>query len=396
MNQKMMWAGLVAAIVGAAGCGGSVPPEEGAKGHGGSHAWQETWQGTTTASNPAALPPDVMPCQLEDDPVCHHHHLVVPPGVPQVLVAVKADQETVTPGEVLYSNDYDIYVYDDKNVLVAYYGDPDGDESLVFQTNGSSYYDVRVAPYVVVPGSTFTAVARAVSGQPIDVVADCLEAVPANYGIAGVTDGGERVELSVEVLLDGTDPVRAKQVIAKAAESYAPLGVDLVLRSMRPVVIKSMLSDEIIAEGKAHSSGRPPEGVDIVTVFTSKEMQAYTATGVGTVIGQADCIGGIRWPEHSFAVVTDVTDIESDEVVEGTGLLWNMDAASEVMAHEIGHLMGAHHHYGNCVEGHLTSAGPMDVSPCTLMFPAVNGASLNFGTFEGFVVRGHAVEHAAD
>ena len=77
------------------------------------------------------------------------------------------------------------------------------------------------------------------------------------------------------------------------------------------------------------------------------------------------------------------------------GLNPNVDATAEVMAHEMGHLMGAHHHYSNCVEGNLTSAGPSDVSPCTLMFPAVNFASLNFAALEGSTVRGHAVQHAS-
>jgi hypothetical protein len=51
-------------------------------------------------------------------------------------------------------------------------------------------------------------------------------------------------------------------------------------------------------------------------------------------------------------------------------------------------------HYANCVEGNLSSAGPGDVSPCSLMFNAVNFASLNFTALSGSVVRGHAVEFA--
>jgi hypothetical protein len=57
--------------------------------------------------------------------------------------------------------------------------------------------------------------------------------------------------------------------------------------------------------------------------------------------------------------------------------------------------MGAHHHYSNCVEGNLSSGGPNDLSPCTLMFPMVNFASLNFSAVEAPVVRGHAIEYAA-
>lgn len=396
-------------FLGLAACGGSSPPVEGRvdtpglPGPPGSEEkvpdWGETWQGTTLAANPSTIGglPPVPPCSQSVDPTCGHHRLVVPAEVRQLLIVIKPDQENAVPVEGLVaSNDYTLTVYNDRNELVAYSESPEGSaaESVVIENTGSAYFDVRVSPFLVAPGNTFTGVARAVGRQPIDRVQDCMEAVPQNAGLAGVTDGGERVELAVELLLDGTDPVRAAQVMAKAAESYAPLGVDLVLKRMRPVTIQSLDSTEIIEEGKAHSNGLPPDGIDIVAVFTNKEMQAYDPTGqVGTVIGQADCIGGIRYPERSFAVVTDVTSIEQDEFAPG--LYLNMDAAAETMAHEIGHLMGAHHHYGNCVEGNLTSAGPNDVSPCTLMFPAVNGASLNFGTFEGLVVRGHAVEHAA-
>jgi hypothetical protein len=369
----------------AAGTGTGASPQGG---------WQETWQGgAATVSNPAALPPELTACQTSADPSCDVHQLVVPAGVRQVLVAIKPDQDSATPEDFISTNDYDIYVYDDQNTLVSYYGDADGDESLVFETTGAAYYEVRVAAYTVAPGNTFTAVAREVSGQPIDIVADCLEAVPASVGLSGITDAAERVQLSVALLLDGTNQQRAMEVMAKAAESYAPLNIDLVVSSVTSVKLKQTDSTLMIEEVKQVTGGVPPGGADVAVAFTNKEMQAYDPSGqAATVIGQADCLGGIRWPQHSYAVVTDVSDIEDSELIAGFN--WNMDAAAETMAHEIGHLMGAHHHYGNCVEGNLSSAGPQDVSPCTLMFPAVNGASLNFSALEGLVVRGHAVDYA--
>jgi hypothetical protein len=51
--------------------------------------------------------------------------------------------------------------------------------------------------------------------------------------------------------------------------------------------------------------------------------------------------------------------------------------------------MGAHHHYANCAEGLLADPPPGELSPCTLMINAVDLSSLNFGTFNGLVVRGH-------
>ncbi len=69
--------------------------------------------------------------------------------------------------------------------------------------------------------------------------------------------------------------------------------------------------------------------------------------------------------------------------------------AGVIAAHELGHLMGAHHHYGNCGEGapSVQGGGP---TPCTVMFPAMIRMNAgNFGTFEGAVVRGHAVDFAS-
>jgi hypothetical protein len=197
----------------------------------------------------------------------------------------------------------------------------------------------------------------------------------------------------VHLLLDGTREDVARQVMQKAAAAYAPLNIALTLHGIDRINGTATDSLEIVNEGKAYFGGVPPPGADVVVVFTNKEMQAGDATGATTVIGQADCIGGIRFPHHRFAAVTDVTAQEGDAILPGFNL--NVDMGSETMAHEIGHLMGAQHHYGNCVEGNLSSASPDDVSPCTLMFPAVNGASMNFGTLEALVVRGHAVDYAS-
>lgn len=190
--------------------------------------------------------------------------------------------------------------------------------------------------------------------------------------------------------------------VHRAAESYRPLRINLTLAGTAPVsyvVTDPAVSDseELIAAAKVTMGGVPPRNVDLVGVFTSKTMQPATG-GVGTVVGQADCIGGVRWDSTSFFVVSDIRNIETPSptsVFGRIGLNPNVDATAEVLAHEAGHLMGAHHHYSNCVEGNLTSAAPNDVSPCTLMHPAVNNASLNFAALEGATVRGHALKFAA-
>jgi hypothetical protein len=355
---------------------------------------EATWSGGPfVAPNPlttAGLIKQV-PCDL-GSPMCDSYRLTVSgAGIGQVLVAI-------APNAGFETDDYDLYVYNDKGVQIASDAGENGYESVIFNTAGSAYFDVRVQAYIITPGSGYAAVAQPTNGAPSDVVRECLEAVPQHIGLPKL-DGGQRIELSVMVLLDGTSATVAQQLFTKAAASYKPLNIDLVLKGTIPVSYTTSVSEDLIAAAKATVGGKTPAGIDIVGVFTNKEMQAATG-GAGTVVGQADCIGGIRWDETSFLVFSDIRDIENPTTGEtGTlnslGLNPNVDAAAEVIAHEIGHLMGAHHHYANCVEGQLTSAGPTDVSPCTLMFPMVNFASLNFAMLEGATVRGHAVNHAA-
>jgi hypothetical protein len=329
------------------------------------------------------------PCDA-GQPACDSYRLTVDPKVQQVLIAI-------APAQGFEADDYDLYVYDDKGVQIANDADGDGYESTLIDNSGSAYFDVRVQPYVVAAGSSYSGVAQAARKQPVDTVRECMELVPENVQVP-VLDSGQPVELSVLLLLDGTEAGAAQQLMARAAESYRPLNINLVLKGTKTVTYSSTVSEELIAAAKATMGGKTPKGIDIVGVFTNKEMQAATG-GAGTVVGQADCIGGIRWDDTSFLVVSDIRDIENPSTgqtgtLNSLGLNPNVDAAAEVFAHEIGHLMGAHHHYANCVEGNLTSAGPSDVSPCTLMFPAVNFSSLNFSALEGATVRGHAVNHA--
>jgi hypothetical protein len=345
-----------------------------------------TWTGTFTASNPAGCAGAAI------DPTCDHFIIRVDSNrVKRLLIAI-------SPNEGFEDDDYDLFVYDDQGALLGSNADGDGRESVVIETTGAAYYEVRVQPFLVDPGSTYTGVAMRTREQAIDpeaASADCLEAVPEGTSL----DIGQPIELSVMMLLDGTSADVAKQLMARAAISYAQRNITLVLKKTKTVSFTVLTSEELIQATKNVVGGVPPAGIDIVGTLTNKEMQAATG-GAGTVVGQADCIGGIRWPEHSFFVASDIRDIENPTTgnsgtINQLGYNPNVAAASEVLSHEIGHLMGAHHHYANCVEGNLSFDADNDLSPCTLMFNAVNFSSLSFGTLEGAVVRGHAVSFAA-
>jgi hypothetical protein len=343
-----------------------------------------TWRGGPfTASNPVGCVGGNI------DPTCDHFIFRIEgTGVQRVLVAI-------SPDEGFEDDDFDLFVYDDQGTLLDSHADGDGFESVVIENTGAAFYEVRVQPWLVDAGSTYRGVAMRTREVPVDAEPrDCDEFVPAAAGL----DLGQPIELSVMLLLDGTDARVAAQLMERAAASYAAQNIQLVLRRTRAVTFTSTTSTGLIDEAKAFVGGIRPRGIDIVGTLTNKVMQAF-APGF-TVVGQADCIGGIRYDDRSFFVATDIRASETPTSGAG-GTLYqlgfnpNVAAASEVLSHEMGHLMGAHHHYANCVEGNLSDDGPNDLSPCTLMFNSVNFAGLAFGTLESAVVRGHAVNFAA-
>ena len=229
-----------------------------------------------------------------------------------------------------------------------------------------------------------TSAAAAAPAAPIEIghIPECLEAVPAAVAVPG-----ETVALDVTVLLDGVNQSRATHVMNVAASSYSPLGI--ALRSTFETV--SFGTDDasgIIEAAKAYFGGARPSGSDVVLVLTSKDIQDGGNTAVA---GLADCIGGVAFPQNAFGVA-EVTVPDAGSPFGPLVIGYEMPA--KIAAHEIGHLMGAHHHYANCVEGVASELDEADVSPCTLMFNAADLSSLNFSTVNGPVVAGHAQAYA--
>ena len=259
---------------------------------------------------------------------------------------------------------------------------------------------------------------------------DCEEFVPESLGFSGLTDDGRTVSLDVRVLLDfaegaGIEQMRLEaqgepnetlraQILAEAQAlhqaqidratglldsaigSYAPFDIDFKMTGfefLQPLKAdgtprnRTVDAQSIINLAKDQFGGQRPAGSDIVYVLTDLDM---TAPGLGNLVaGLADCIGGVRYPNRAFGVGEISEDIPIGPVT------FYYEATAKIAAHEVGHLMGAHHHYQNCVEGipsELVEAG--EPSPCTLMTNAVDFQSLNFGQIEGLAVRGHAVDFA--
>jgi hypothetical protein len=214
----------------------------------------------------------------------------------------------------------------------------------------------------------------------------CLEPVPAGTSVAGVTDDGRTVALSTRVLLDGVSQAQAQEAFARAADSYAPLGVTLTA-SYEAVSFAGDDAQGLIDQAKARFGGSRPAGSDLVYVLTGKDIQVDGNTGVA---GLADCIGGVRFADRAFAV----GEVFEEDVPIGP-LTFYADATAKIAAHELGHLMGGHHHYANCAEGVKGEREVLEGSPCTLMSNFVDFQSIHFSAVNSGVVRGHSVGYAS-
>jgi hypothetical protein len=350
------------------------------------------------------------PCADAAAPGCDRFTVdVAPQAAPSTLVV------TITTANHDV-DDYDVYVYQG-GVLVGRSAEAatpaEGESVAVGLPSGT--YEVRVQAFAVAPGSTYAGEARLAAGgaRTFDEGAqECLELVPAKLGLAGVTDDGRRVSLDVVVLVDeGIPEARAREVMTAARRSYDPLGIDLNVT--RYLAIQAP-SDGTAAKGdlsvgtaeggfmndyaKQVMGGARPADADVVYTLTNKDLYSPDDTAPDGrdygLLGLADCIGGVRFDNRAFAVgeLGDELAFSFGGVVRFLG-----NAGAKIASHEIGHLLGAHHHYFDCVEGLAEETfDEREASPCTIMAPFVDLGSINFGAVDGAAVRGHAVAYAAE
>ncbi len=204
---------------------------------------------------------------------------------------------------------------------------------------------------------------------------------------------GEQLRLRIHVLVDA--PRAARKLIQDATQETYVDGVRVdVSFTWGSVNLPSgeVSTEAAFAAAKSATGGRPPRGADLVYLVTDADLVSGT-TG-NAVAGQADCIGGIMHPSRAYAVGEfDEDDLEDRDIL-GAGYFKNM--TGKIFAHEIGHLLGAHHHYANCAEG--VPSDPVDdvLSTCTLMFNDVGLVSLNFSSFNSAVTRGHVGTYGND
>lgn len=232
-------------------------------------------------------------------------------------------------------------------------------------------------------------------GPRTDEEQDCDEFVPAEESVTvdGITDDGRMLSVAVLTILDDVPLAVGQEAMATAAGAYREWNIDLEVtysetsfapEEFAPEEMEegrpAISTDALVAASKTWVGGSRPEGIDIVYTISSKFLT--------DAAGFADCIGGVRWADRAFAVgeVADELNLGLNFYVDGTG---------KIAAHEIGHLLGAHHHYANCVEGASTDiVRDLNPAPCTVMFNYSDFQSAHFGTLEATVIRGHVLAFA--
>jgi len=245
--------------------------------------------------------------------------------------------------------------------------------STVFQqlAGGPVRYDVTVGTVTatVLTPDDFTVTAK-LAGRAFDRAGDCPIA-----NLDGLTDssGGQMPTLRVLLVARPADAAAVHQAGRTLTEIYKRIAVPVHV-SYSFFDWKMASTDSFPYEAvRRHFGGVRPPGVDVVMVLTDEFAG-----------GQADCIGGVRYPEKAFAV----GDVHY--TVQGTVPVDSVPAGM-IAAHEIGHLLGAQHNQSNCVEAlPQEAAQPASdgwTGPCTLMGPAALQDSETFSTLERNTIR---------
>lgn len=214
---------------------------------------------------------------------------------------------------------------------------------------------------------------------------ECLQIPPEDLPPPAVSTS-DILPLEARILVEKSDRPAARTLLTTTKEAFARIGIELKLRFQNVVpppqwgdgsgLGAGPSQDDILAFMKEQFGGERPPGTDVVYFITR-----HWAGGF------ADCIGGIRFPDRAFAFGS--IDYAFLGVVPAP-------TANEgvIAAHELGHLLGAHHHYSNCVEALPSGATRGDINPCTTMSPLAATASSTFGLLERSFVRAYVAEYA--
>lgn len=256
---------------------------------------------------------------------------------------------------------------------------------------------------VVVPAGR----AEVAVAPPIDEEVDCVEPAPRHVDLGATPLDGKRAAVDVLVLLDGVSEADGVAAVKAAASAFRPIGVDLRVRFAAVRVPAdgttvgldgkhwpTASTTRVMTAAKRAVGERVAKGVEAVYLMTGKDLylgddEPDSDNRAYGVAGMADCIGGVAFPHRAFAIGERLSYGEQRGAVKVAEHL-----PGKILAHELGHLLGAHHHYANCAENVAAAVVASSADVCTLMFNDVGVIGLRFSTLNRPVVRGHALAYA--
>lgn len=253
---------------------------------------------------------------------------------------------------------------------------------------------VALSLLALLPGSSGAApslsAARVAAAD--DQHSDCSMFVPAQQSLGQLptTRTSPSVRLDVLVVTEKRLLPTVRESVALAARSYADLGIVLAPRYQLVRAVPDLDADSqaYVDWLKSLFRDRRPRGADVVYLATDRYIGAA---------GQADCIGGIAQDDHAFAVGMTSLGGLVGVTIEGLGIPAIeppvKDGGALLIVHEIGHLLGAHHHYGGaCAHGRSVDD---PTRPCDVMLTVLTQQTgLRFGPVNAAVVRDHAERFA--
>ncbi len=181
-----------------------------------------------------------------------------------------------------------------------------------------------------------------------------------------------------------------EELVANASAFYeAELGIRLVLVHVDelapgelPATYQTPGPDILDELAALYQSKHPDLDRDAVVLLFGKDV-------AGGLAGMAMCLGGTLNPsDHSYMFME--AQIDSWTVDPHVSPRPVHDAATKILAHELGHLLAAQHRNSNCAESAPGYQLDDETQACTLMSPALNLLRLDLSTINRLQMRGWA------
>jgi len=218
------------------------------------------------------------------------------------------------------------------------------------------------------------------------------EQLPAGLDYLGVApeataatalDSNQKVRLRTLVLVDRAGLEVGPKIMRRVIEEYGRIGLVLDV-TYRPISLSGTDSEQLMKDARAQLARAHVTGFKLVHVLTGR----YLAN-----VGQAYCIGGIRYAKYHWALsISEAGYLESWQRFGKTAF---KGGPALVAAHEIGHVLGAHHAHGNCAENADAALASGEATICTVMDTTLYQSQLRFGRTERAVMRGFAIRYGS-